>query len=87
MSKLTKQEKKKRLELKLKNFFDEHYLDIQGMSPSSKNSLDEAYLARMFTKMSVSAATFWWSFIEVKDFFEDRARVRRKRQQEKEELF
>jgi len=31
-------------------------------------SLDEAYLARVLTKLAVGSATVWWSLLEVKEF-------------------
>jgi len=31
-------------------------------------SLDEAYLARVLTKLAIGSATVWWSLLEIKEF-------------------
>jgi len=62
-----KDDKKVDIENKLKTFFEDNYLDVQGLSPNI-NALDEAYLARVLTKLAISAATIWWSVLEIKDF-------------------
>lgn len=59
--------KKANLQNKLDNFFEENYLDIQGLSPGM-SVLDESYLARILTKLAIGSATVWWSLIEMKDF-------------------
>lgn len=59
--------KKVNLQNKLDNFFEENYLDIQGLSPGM-SVLDESYLARILTKLAIGSATVWWSLIEMKDF-------------------
>lgn len=53
---------------KVNQFLEESYFDVQGMS-SSFSTLDEAYLARVLTKLAIGSATVWWSIMEVKDFF------------------
>lgn len=63
--------KKEQLKLRLNNFFQDTYLDVQAMSPNLK-SLDEAYLARILTKLAVGSATVWWSLLEMKDFVSNR---------------
>ena len=55
------------LPLKINNFFEDNYLDIQGLSPGM-TSLDEVYLARVLTKVAVASATVWWSLLKVKEF-------------------
>jgi len=62
-----KTQKKQILSSKIQHKLDDCYLDIQGINPSL-NSLDEAYLARLLTKLAVGSATVWWSLIEIKDF-------------------
>ena len=62
-----KYHKKVELKSKIDKFLDEHYLDIQGMSPGL-NVFDEATLARLLTKLAVGSATVWWSLLEMKDF-------------------
>lgn len=64
-------QKKEQLKSRLNNFFEDTYLDIQAMSPNLK-SLDEAYLARVLTKLAVGSATVWWSLLEMKDFISHR---------------
>lgn len=59
---------KQQLQESIDKFFKESYFDVQGISPGL-NSLDEAYLARVLTKLAISTATIWWSILEVKDFF------------------
>jgi hypothetical protein len=59
--------RKQELQLKINNFFEDNYLDIQGLSPGM-TSLDEAYLARVLTKLAIGSATVWWSLLEVKEF-------------------
>jgi len=66
--KLSNQHKKELLKVKLSNFFDNSYFDVQGLSPGSISSLDEQYLARILTKLAIGSATVWWSILEVKDF-------------------
>lgn len=60
-------QKKEQLKLRLDNYFQDTYLDVQAMSPNLK-LLDEAYLAKILTKLAVSSATVWWSFLEIKEF-------------------
>lgn len=55
---------------KLTEFFDDNYFDVHGMSPSMSPSLDEAYIARVLTKLAIGTATVWWSILEIKDFFQ-----------------
>ena len=64
---IKKNDKKNDIENKFKTFFEENYLDVQGLSPNI-NALDEAYLARVLTKLTISAATIWWSVLEIKAF-------------------
>lgn len=67
MSKSERIQKKEILENKINNFLDETYLDVQSLSPNIA-SLNEAYLARILTRLAVGTATVWWSVIEIKDF-------------------
>lgn len=60
--------KKQKLHDNIDEFFKNSYFDVQGITPGI-NSLDEAYLARILTKLAISTATIWWSILEVKDFF------------------
>jgi hypothetical protein len=60
--------KKQKLHDNIDEFFKNSYFDVQGITPGI-NSLDEAYLARILTKLAISSATIWWSILEVKDFF------------------
>lgn len=61
--------KKQNLEQKIDQFFEDNYFDIQGITPSSSfASLDEAYLARILTKLAIGSATVWWSLLEMKEF-------------------
>lgn len=60
-------ESQRNLQQKLDNFFENNFFDVQGMSFQA--SLDEAYLARLLTKLAIGSATVWWSLLEVKDFF------------------
>jgi len=68
----SKTHKKQVLESKLVNFFENNYLDVQGINPGIPN-LDEAYLARMLTKLAIGSATVWWSLLEIKDFISIRS--------------
>lgn len=67
MKMLEKNFKKAKLQNKLDNFFEENYLDIQGLTPGM-SVLDESYLAKILTKLAIGSATVWWSLIEMKDF-------------------
>jgi len=58
---------KQNLQIKVNKFLEEYYLDIQGLSPNT-TSLDEAYLARVLTKLAIGSATVWWSLLEIKEF-------------------
>jgi len=66
------QNKKQVLSRKIELFFEDSYFDVQGMNPGLPN-LDEAYLARLLTKLAVGSATVWWSLIEIKDFMKMRS--------------
>ena len=66
--KTSRQQKKNSLQLKINQFFEDSYFDIQGLSPTSGATMDEQYLARVLTKLAVGSATVWWSLLEVKDF-------------------
>lgn len=59
--------RKQELNNKLQSFFQDTYFDVQGFG-TSFGTLDEAYLARVLTKLAVSSATIWWSVLEIKDF-------------------
>jgi hypothetical protein len=67
MSKTSRLYKKENIQNKINNFLEENFLDIQSLSPNI-NSLNEAYLARLLTRLAVGSATVWWSLIEIKDF-------------------
>jgi hypothetical protein len=71
---LRKTQKKENLQKLLDDFFDKNFLDIQGLSPGI--TIDEAYLARILTKLAVSSATVWWSLLEIKQFLILRKNVR-----------
>lgn len=60
-------QKKKVLSTKIENLFEDCYFDFQSVNPNLPN-FDEAYLARLLTKIAVGSATVWWSLIELKDF-------------------
>jgi len=66
------QNKKQVLSRKIELFFEDSYFDVQGINPGLPN-LDEAYLARLLTKLAVGSATVWWSLIEIKDFMKMRS--------------
>jgi hypothetical protein len=56
------------LQKKIDSALEDVYFDVQGIS-NTYTSLDEAYLARVLTKLAIGTATVWWSALEVKDFF------------------
>jgi len=61
--------KRQELQNKIDNFFEDSYFDVQGISPTSSfASIDEAYIARILTKLAIGSATVWWSILELKDF-------------------
>lgn len=62
---MNKKQKQLLLSEKLDNFFDESYFDVQSISSSV---LDESYFIKLVTKLAVSAATVWWTAIEIKDY-------------------
>jgi len=64
-------QKKEQLKLRLHNYFQDIYLDVQAVSPNFK-ILDEAHLAKILTKLAVSSATVWWSLLEIKQFIDFR---------------
>ena len=66
--------KKEKLQKSIDDFLQKNFLDIQGITAS--NSLDEAYLARILTKLAVSSATVWWSLLEVKQFINLRKNIK-----------
>lgn len=69
--------KQDRLSAKLEDTLSKYYFDVQGINPGV--SLDEAYLARVFTKIAVGSATVWWSLLELKDFLELRRNLKRRK--------
>jgi hypothetical protein len=71
---LNKSLKKEKLQRSIDDFLQKNFLDIQGITAS--NSLDEAYLARILTKLAVSSATVWWSILEVKQFINLRKNIK-----------
>lgn len=54
---------------KLKELKSEYYFDTHGAQPFTKitSLIDEAYLAKVLTKLAVGTATVWWSLIEMKE--------------------
>jgi hypothetical protein len=64
--KVNKSLKKQQLENNLSTFLDDYYFDVQSIS--SATPVDEAQLVKLFTKFAVSAATLWWTFMEIKDY-------------------
>lgn len=64
---MNKQLKKEQLSDKISSFTDEYYFDIHSMSSSSL-PLDESHLIKLVTKLAVSAATVWWTALEIKDY-------------------
>ena len=62
--------KQHELSEKLTEFFDNNYFDIHSMSSNLSPSLDEAYVARVLTKLAIGTATVWWSVLEMKEFFQ-----------------
>lgn len=75
LMKSTRQLRKEQLSHDVKEFIDSTFLDVQGFS-SKTTTIDEAYLARVLTKLAIGSATVWWSILEVKDFFILRRRSR-----------
>lgn len=68
-------QKQQCLQDKIHDFFENNYLDVQGLTPGI-SSLDEAYLARILTKLAIGSATVWWSLLEIKDFMQLRNKVK-----------
>lgn len=68
-------QKQQYLQDKIHDFFENNYLDVQGLTPGI-SSLDEAYLARILTKLAIGSATVWWSLLEIKDFMQLRNKVK-----------
>lgn len=64
----TNNSQRQELQQSIEKFFDESFFDVQGFS-TGIGSLDEAYLARVLTKLAIGTATVWWSILEVRDFF------------------
>lgn len=64
---IQKHERKLKFEKSVNKFLEETYFDVQGIS-TGFGTLDEAYLARVLTKLAIGSATVWWSILEVKDF-------------------
>lgn len=63
----TKKQNKQKLEESINKIFEEYYFDVQGIN-TGFGTLDEAYLARILTRIAVGSATVWWSILEVKEF-------------------
>lgn len=67
--------KRQQLQLKIDKYFEDIYFDTQGILPGGM-PLDEAYLARVLTKLAIGTATVWWSVLEVKDFLNLRRKLK-----------
>jgi len=54
---------------KLKSFTSEYYFDTHTTPPFNKvtSLIDEAYIAKILTKLAVGTATVWWSMLELKE--------------------
>jgi hypothetical protein len=63
----SKKIRKEQLTHDIEQFFEHNYFDVQSFHKSP--TIDEAYLARVLTKLAIGSATVWWSLLEVKDFF------------------
>jgi hypothetical protein len=70
--------KKNLLRHRLNKFFEETDFDISGIPGSSCTPFNEAYLAKIATKIAVGAATIYWSSLELKEFMNLRKGVSRK---------
>jgi hypothetical protein len=77
MNKTQKSLKKKLLQRKLDKFFEETDFDVSGI-PSSSIIFNEAYLAKLITKIAVGAATVYWSSLELREFSKLRKDISRK---------
>lgn len=63
---MNKQQKKLALSNKIEDKLDNYYFDIHSFS--NPISPDESHLIKLATKFAVSAATLWWTAIEIKDY-------------------
>ena len=61
-----KAQKKQNLSNKINQSLDGYYFDVQSISSSVP--IDETQLVKLVTKFAVSAATVWWTAIEIKDY-------------------
>lgn len=61
---------KDNLQNKVQQYLDECYFDI-GSNPISKFTIDEAYLAKMLTRIAVSAATIITTGISLKQYIKE----------------
>lgn len=54
---------------KINDINSQYYFDVQGSQPFTKitSMVDEAYLAKILTKLAVGSATVWWSAMEMKE--------------------
>jgi hypothetical protein len=68
--------KKTLLKQRLEKFFEETDFDVSGI-PSS-TVINEAYLAKIATKIAVGLATVYWSSLELRDFYRLRKSLLRK---------
>lgn len=55
----------------VKSYLDQCYFDITTPIPGSKFSIDEAHLARMLTRIVVSAATIATTAISLKQYIRE----------------
>jgi hypothetical protein len=62
---------------KCNEFLDNSFLDVHGVNPSM-SAFDQSHVVRLLTRMSVGAATAFWSFLELKDYWTIRKSIRKK---------
>ena len=59
-------EQSKNIKEKIELFISETHFDIHGISATP--SFDQSYVVKLITRITVSATTAFWSFLELKDY-------------------
>jgi len=60
-----KSQKVQNIENKVKDYFEDSYFDVIGMTPG-KAAFTETQLVKLVTKITVGMVTVWWSSLELK---------------------
>ena len=62
---------------KIELFISETHFDVHGISATP--SFDQSYVVKLITRITVSATTAFWSFLELKDYLNQLKKTKSRR--------